>query len=143
MSLNPKGVNLFSKKLINSSFQANRFTQTMTKFYQFELKERTIAGCADFARSGDSNDFVAPVFDAADLCASLDSFFLAIKSYHDSYACITGIDQNDLEIKHLRPHVVEHVIQRQRQILLTRKFTHLQCAHSSGFLQTLPGFEQE
>ena len=99
----------------------------MAKFYQFELKERTITGCTEFARSGDPDDFVAPVFNADDLCASLDSFFLAMKSYHDAYACIAGIDQTDLELKHLRPHVVENMISRQRKILLTQKFSLLDC----------------
>jgi len=118
-----------------------RFTRTMAKFYQFELKERTITGCTEFARTGEPDDFVAPVFNADDLCASLDSFFLAMKSYHDAYACIAGIDQTDLDLKHLRPHVVENVIQRQRFKLLTLKLVDLDCTHASGFLPTLPGFE--
>ncbi|CBY07617.1 unnamed protein product [Oikopleura dioica] len=124
----------------NAEKQANkaaRFTLTMTKFYQFELKERTIAGCTKFARSGDPDHFVAPVFDADDLCASLDSFFLAVKSYHDAYACIAG---TDYALKHLRPHVIENVIQRQRFKLFTLKFTELNCEHTLGHLPTLDGF---
>jgi len=121
--------------------KAERFTKTMAKFYQFELKERTIAGCAQFARSGDPDHFVAPVFDANDLCASLDSFFLSMKSYHDAYACIADVDQAEPTLKHLRPHVIENVIQRQRVILMTRKLTDLNCVPTTGHLPTLPGFE--
>jgi hypothetical protein len=162
MSLNFPKIEKINQKIINFSdsggevlkffllvlffltyiFQSARFTQTMAKFYQFELKERTITGCTEFARSGDPDDFVAPVFNGADLCASLDSFFLSMKSYHDAYACIAGIDQTDLELKHLRPHVVENVIQRQRFKLLTIKLVDLDCTHASGFLPTLPGFEE-
>jgi len=121
--------------------KSERFTRTMRKFYQFELKERTIAGCTEFARSGDPDDFVAPVFDANDICGSMDSFFMAVKSYHDSYACIAGQDPRDLTTKHLRPHVIENVIQRQRFKLFTLGLQDLGCIHQLGFLPTLPGFE--
>merc|ERR1719223_1629185 len=64
-----------------------------------------------------------------------------MKSYHDAYACIAGIDQTDLDLKHLRPHVVENVIQRQRFKHLRPHVVELDCTHASGFLPILPGFE--
>jgi len=120
--------------------KAERFTHTMAIFYQFELKERTIAGCSQFARSGDPDDFIAPVFNADDLCYSLDSFFLSMKSYHDAYACIADVDQAEPTLKHLRPHVIENVIRRQRKKLLVKKFPELNCVFTPGHLPTLPGF---
>jgi len=112
---------------------ANQLTKTMGKFYNFGLKERTVEGCSLYAGTGNSGDFVAPVFDSSDICASLDAFFLAITSYHDGYACLDGldIDGRTATQKQLRPNRIKAVIRKQRTRLYNKKLTDFSC--SAGF----------
>ena len=64
----------------------------MTKVNNFSLKERTISDCSSYAGSGNAGDFVTSTFDDTDICSSLDSFFTAVNSYHEAYACLDGLD---------------------------------------------------
>jgi len=111
---------------------ANQFTRAMGKFYNFGLKERTISGCTNFAGTGVSGDFVAPTFDETDICASLDSFFFAVTSYHDAYACLDGLDVWAKQ-KQLRPIRIKNVIRKQRRRLYNQKLSDFSCVATEGF----------
>ena len=108
----------------------------MGKFYNFGLKERTIDGCSAYAGSGNSGDFVAPVFDSADICASLDSFFLAVNSYHDAYACLDNLDLDGKTAtdKQHRPIRIKNMIRRQRVRIYNKKLTDFTCIATTGFI---------
>ena len=108
----------------------------MGKFYNFGLKERTVDSCSSYAGTGNSGDFAAPTFDSTDICASLDSFFLAVSSYHNAYACLDGLylDGRTATQKQLRPNRVKAVIRKQRIRLYNKKLTDFSCPATAGFI---------
>ena len=108
----------------------------MGKFFNFGLKDRTVASCSSYAGTGDAGDFVAPAFNETDICASLDSFFLAVSSYHDAYACLDGLDLEgrDATQKQLRPKRIKSVIRKQRIRLYNKKLTDFSCPATVGFI---------
>jgi len=115
---------------------AKQLTKTMGKFYDFGLKERTNLGCTNFAGTGVSGDFVAPTIDETDICASLESFFFAVNSYHDAYACLDGLDIGGKKAtqKKLRPTRIKNVIRKQRRRLYNQKLTDFSCIATEGFI---------
>jgi len=105
----------------------------MSKIFGFGLKDRTIPGCENLAGTG---DFIAPTFDDTDICSSLESFFLAVNSYHDAYVCLDGLDLDGRTAtqKQLRPIRIKNKIGRERVRLYTRKLIDFSCTATSDFI---------
>ncbi|CAG5111542.1 Oidioi.mRNA.OKI2018_I69.chr2.g5842.t1.cds [Oikopleura dioica] len=74
--------------------------------------------CTYPAGSNDHTTFVAPV-DSADACEELNGLFASLISFTDSFVCMPDADYDPIKLTRL--------IQRQRQMLVTRKLKQMKC----------------
>ena len=86
--------------------------------------DKTSDSCAEFAGSGNENDFVAPVITDADPCGSVTSFMSSLSSFWNAFACLDGYDPKTDERKYFfRRYQDKVAIQIER--LRTKKFNQM------------------
>ena len=77
--------------LRNNASIKGRFGKIKKRFSWFT--EYSDAPCAEYAGSG-SVDYVAPIVDDEDACASIASFYPALLGYFDNFVCFDRVNKN-------------------------------------------------
>lgn len=90
------------------------------------LRSRAAPSCTNWAGTGNPDDFTPPDADSSDACLKLESFFNSLSSYHNSFVCMDGWDQQ--KQPKLAPAKMEKLIAKMKHSFFHNKLKKMNCA---------------